>query len=54
MSERWRIEPEHAVKVDPSLGLFGVLLKPTTVVTQAWEAISAVGQRAFWNREQCW
>jgi glucose 1-dehydrogenase len=37
MSERWRIEPEYAMKVDSSLGLLGVLLEPTTVVTKAWE-----------------
>src|SRR5512143_3073905 len=49
MSERWRIEPEYAVKVDPSLGLLGVLLEPTTVVAKAWEQVSAVGQRAFWE-----
>jgi len=44
MSERWRIEPEYAMKVDPSLGLLGVLLEPTTVVTKAWEQVVAVGQ----------
>ncbi len=49
MSERWRVEPEYAVKVDPSLGLLGVLLEPTTVVAKAWEQVSAVGQRAFWE-----
>jgi threonine dehydrogenase-like Zn-dependent dehydrogenase len=49
MSERWRIEPEYAVKVDPSLGLLGVLLEPTTVVAKAWEQVSLVGQRAFWE-----
>ena len=49
MSERWRIEPEYAVKVDPSLGLLGVLLEPTTVVAKAWEQVAAVGQRAFWE-----
>jgi threonine dehydrogenase-like Zn-dependent dehydrogenase len=49
MSERWRIEPEYAMKVDPSLGLLGVLLEPTTVVTKAWEQVIAVGQRAFWE-----
>lgn len=49
MSERWRIEPEYAMKVDSSLGLLGVLLEPTTVVTKAWEQIVAVGQRAFWE-----
>jgi glucose 1-dehydrogenase len=49
MSERWRIEPEYAMKVDPSLGILGVLLEPTTVVTKAWEQVAAVGQRAFWE-----
>ena len=49
MSERWRIEPEHAMKIDRSLGLLGVLLEPTTVVTKAWEQVLAVGQRAFWK-----
>ena len=49
MSERWRIEPEYAMKLDPSVGLTGVLLEPTTVVTKAWEHTLAVGQRAFWE-----
>jgi glucose 1-dehydrogenase len=49
MSERWRIEPEYAMKVDPSLGLLGVLIEPTTVVTKAVEQVIAVGQRAFWQ-----
>jgi threonine dehydrogenase-like Zn-dependent dehydrogenase len=49
MSERWRIEPEYTMKVDSSLGLLGVLLEPTTVVTKAWEQIAAVGQRALWE-----
>ena len=49
MSERWRIEPEYAMKVDPSLGLLGVLLEPTTVVTKAWEVALAVGGRSFWE-----
>jgi glucose 1-dehydrogenase len=49
MSERWRIEPEYVMKIDRSLGLLGVLLEPTTVVTKAWEQIATVGQRAFWE-----
>ena len=49
MSERWRIEPEYAMKVDSSLGLLGVLLEPTTVVTKAWEQVQLVGQRAYWE-----
>ncbi len=49
MSERWRIEPEYVMKVDPSLGLYGVLLEPATVVAKAWEQVVAVGKRAFWD-----
>lgn len=49
MSERWRIEPEYAMTVDPSLGLLGVLLEPTSVVTKAWEQVVAIGRRAFWD-----
>src|SRR6187402_3798932 len=51
MSERWRIEPEYAMKVDSALGLLAVLLEPATVVTKAWEQVVAVGQRAFWEPE---
>ncbi|MCX6550323.1 MAG: glucose 1-dehydrogenase [Acidobacteria bacterium] len=49
MSERWRIEPEYAVKVDPTLGLLGVLLEPMTVIAKALEQIVFVGQRSFWD-----
>jgi threonine dehydrogenase-like Zn-dependent dehydrogenase len=49
MSERWRIEPEYAMKVDASLGLLGVLLEPMTVVAKAWEQVHAIGQRALWE-----
>ena len=49
MSERWRIEPDYAIKVDSSLGMLGVLLEPTSVVTKAWEMATAVGSRSFWE-----
>ena len=49
MSERWRIESDYAIKVDSSLGLLGVLLEPTTVVTKAWEQVDTIGRRAFWE-----
>ena len=39
MSERWRIEPEYAIKVDPSLGILGVLLEPMTVIAKALEQV---------------
>jgi glucose 1-dehydrogenase len=37
MAERWRIEPDYAVRVDKGLGMLGVLLEPATVVAKAWE-----------------
>jgi glucose 1-dehydrogenase len=49
MSERWRIEPEYAIKVDPSLGLLGVLLEPTTVITKALEQVEIIGRRSYWE-----
>src|SRR5882762_856126 len=36
-AERWRIAPDFAVKVDPALGILGVLLEPTSVVAKAWD-----------------
>jgi threonine dehydrogenase-like Zn-dependent dehydrogenase len=36
-AERWRIAPEFAVKIDPALGILGVLLEPTSVVAKAWD-----------------
>jgi threonine dehydrogenase-like Zn-dependent dehydrogenase len=49
MSEHWRIEPDYAIRVDPSLGLLGVLLEPTTVVAKAWEEVEFIGRRYFWE-----
>jgi threonine dehydrogenase-like Zn-dependent dehydrogenase len=49
MSERWRIEPEYAMKVDRSLGILGVLLEPTTVVAKAWEQVATIGRRSLWE-----
>ena len=49
MSERWRIEPEYAIRVDSSLGILGVLLEPMTVITKALEQVLMIGQRAFWE-----
>lgn len=36
-AERFRIDPDYAVKVDPALGILGVLLEPTSVVAKAWD-----------------
>ena len=45
-SERYRIEPEYAVKVDVGLGDAGVLLEPTSVVAKAWDHIDRIASRA--------
>jgi threonine dehydrogenase-like Zn-dependent dehydrogenase len=45
-SERWRIEPEFAVRIDSALGLLGVLMEPTSIVAKAWEQIDRVLKRA--------
>ena len=47
--ERYRITPDFAVKVDPTLGNLGVLLEPTTVVAKAWDHIERIGKRAVWS-----
>jgi threonine dehydrogenase-like Zn-dependent dehydrogenase len=49
MADRWRIEPDYAVRVDRSLGILGVLLEPATVVAKAWEQIGVIGRRTFWD-----
>jgi glucose 1-dehydrogenase len=51
-SERWRIEPEFAVRVDSGLGLLAVLMEPTTIVAKAWEQIDRVLTRAAFGPER--
>jgi threonine dehydrogenase-like Zn-dependent dehydrogenase len=48
-SERFRTHPEHAVKVDASLGGLSVLLEPATVVAKAWDHIERIGRRSTWD-----
>ena len=48
-SERFRIEPEYVVKLDPKLERVGVLLEPTSVVAKAWEEIDRIGVRPGWQ-----
>jgi threonine dehydrogenase-like Zn-dependent dehydrogenase len=48
-SERWRVEPEFAVRVDTDLEDVGVLLEPTSVVAKAWEQIERIGGRACFD-----
>jgi threonine dehydrogenase-like Zn-dependent dehydrogenase len=48
-AQLWTVETGYAVKVDPALGLMGVLLEPTTVVAKAWEEVERIGQRAWFS-----
>jgi glucose 1-dehydrogenase len=45
-SERFRLEPDFAITLDPSLGWLGVLLEPTSVVAKAWDVIDRLGGRS--------
>ena len=45
-AERFRLEPEFAVKVDKRLGLSAVLLEPTTIVAKAWLHADCIARRA--------
>jgi threonine dehydrogenase-like Zn-dependent dehydrogenase len=47
--ERFRIEAEFAVNVNPALGSRGVLLEPASVLAKAWEHIERIGSRARWE-----
>ena len=47
--ERFTLDPEHAVKVDASLGELGVLLEPASILAKAWEHIERIGNRALFH-----
>jgi glucose 1-dehydrogenase len=48
-AQLWRIEPNFAVRVDPSLGDCGVLLEPASVLAKAWEQTDRIFTRASWR-----
>ncbi len=48
-SERWTVESDYAVRLDPSLERVGVLMEPTTVVAKAWDHVDRIGRRAFFE-----
>jgi threonine dehydrogenase-like Zn-dependent dehydrogenase len=45
-AERFRLEPEFAVRVDRALGDLGVLLEPAGVVAKAWDHAERIGRRS--------
>ena len=48
-AQRWRIETQYAVRLDPALGDAGVLLEPTSVVAKAWEQTERIFTRSSWR-----
>jgi threonine dehydrogenase-like Zn-dependent dehydrogenase len=44
-AECFRIEPQFAVKIDPTLGILGVLLEPASILAKAWDHTERIGRR---------
>jgi threonine dehydrogenase-like Zn-dependent dehydrogenase len=51
-SERWTVEADYAMKLDPGLDQVGVLMEPTTIVAKAWDHIDRIGSRAYFAPER--
>jgi threonine dehydrogenase-like Zn-dependent dehydrogenase len=51
-SERWVVEAEYAVKLDPALEPVGMLMEPTTILAKAWDQIERIGRRAYFAPER--
>lgn len=45
-AERFRIDPEFALKLDATWNVLGVLLEPASVVAKAWDHIDGIGRRS--------
>ena len=45
-SQRWRIDPKFAIRLDPGLDRLGVLLEPTSVVAKAWDQVGKIAARS--------
>ncbi len=48
-SQRWTVETDYAVTLEPHLSDVGMLLEPTTVVAKAWEQVRRVGERSYFH-----
>lgn len=51
-SERWTVEADYAVKLDPALEPVGMLMEPTTILAKAWDQIERIGRRAYFEPER--
>jgi threonine dehydrogenase-like Zn-dependent dehydrogenase len=45
-SEQFRLERDFTIKLDPALGMLGVLLEPASVVAKAWDHVERIGARS--------
>jgi threonine dehydrogenase-like Zn-dependent dehydrogenase len=48
-SERWTVEADYAVKLDPGLDRVGVLMEPTSILAKAWDQIDRIGSRSYFD-----
>ncbi|MEU8246671.1 glucose 1-dehydrogenase [Nonomuraea sp. NPDC048916] len=48
-SQRWVVDTQYAIKLDPALGDCGVLLEPASVLAKAWEQTERIFGRATWR-----
>ena len=48
-AERFAIDAQYAVKIDPTLRDTGVLLEPASIVAKAWDHIERIAGRAVWQ-----
>ncbi len=48
-SERWVIDPDYAVRLDPALERNGVLMEPASVLAKAWEQVERIGGRSWFQ-----
>ena len=48
-ADRFRIQPEYLVRLDPALERVGMLLEPASILAKAWDHIERIGNRAHWQ-----
>jgi threonine dehydrogenase-like Zn-dependent dehydrogenase len=51
-SERWTVEAEYAVRLDPALEPVGMLMEPASILAKAWDQIDRIGRRAYFAPER--
>jgi glucose 1-dehydrogenase len=51
-SERWTVEADYAVRLDPALEPVGMLMEPTSIVAKAWDQIERIGRRSYFAPER--